>query len=133
MNGSESISVSRLQRPADLLEIAQRRESGRTESSEQVSFKDMFSKELAHDRRLTFSKHAEQRLFSRGIRFSDETLGKIADAVDRAAEKGSRETMILTDESALVVAVNNRTVITAFDRNNLRDGIVTSIDSAVIL
>ncbi len=93
----------------------------------------MFSRELAADRAVHFSKHASQRLFSRGIALSDATLAKIAAAIDRAAAKGSRETLVLTDEAALVVAVPNRTVITAFDRDNLREGVLTSIDSAVIL
>jgi len=53
--------------------------------------------------------------------------------VDKAQNRGSKETLILTDEFALVVSVKDRTVVTAFDRDNLRDGVVTSIDSAVIL
>ncbi|MBU0983215.1 MAG: hypothetical protein KKA42_05055 [candidate division Zixibacteria bacterium] len=86
-----------------------------------------------HSAEVSFSKHASQRLHSRGIALSDEQLTKISAAVDKAEAKGSRETLILTDDAALVVAVKNRTVITAFDRDNLRDGVVTSIDSAVIL
>ena len=39
----------------------------------------------------------------------------------------------LWDMALLVVSVENRTVITAFDRDQLRDGVVTSIDSAVII
>lgn len=93
----------------------------------------MFSRELAGDRKVTFSKHASERLFSRGITLTPEKLNRLADAIDKAAAKGSKETLVLTDEAALVVSVKNRTVITAFDRENLRDGVVTSIDSAVII
>jgi hypothetical protein len=39
----------------------------------------------------------------------------------------------MTDDAALVVSVANRTVITAFDREHLREGVVTAIDSAVII
>jgi len=42
-------------------------------------------------------------------------------------------TLILDDVAAYVVSVPNRTVITAFDRATLQDGVFTSIDSAVIL
>jgi flagellar operon protein len=96
-------------------------------------FKQVFSEQLAGERGVTFSKHASERLFSRGIEMSPERLAQIGDAIDKAEAKGSRETLILTDDTALVVSVKNRTVITAFDKQNLRDGIVTSIDSAVIL
>jgi flagellar operon protein len=118
----------------DLLEIAGRG-AGKNLSpaAEGTSFRDMFSAELADSNGITFSKHAGQRLHSRGIELSDEQMTKIAEALDKARAKGSRETLILTEEAALVVSVENRTVITAFDRENLREGVVTSIDSAVIL
>jgi flagellar operon protein len=93
----------------------------------------MFSTELAANRGVQFSKHASQRLHSRGIELTDEDLSRIANAIDKAEGKGSRETLILTDDVALVVSIENRTVITAFDREHLREGVVTSIDSAVIL
>jgi flagellar operon protein len=133
---SNAVRISNYQRPVDLLKIAQRTDATTTAAgakTQDASFKDMFSRELAGDRNVTFSKHASERLFSRGIKLSPEKLNKLADAIDKAQAKGSRETLVLTDEAALVVSVKNRTVITAFDRENLRDGVVTSIDSAVII
>lgn len=131
---SGAVKINNYQRPVNLLEISQR--SGKppkTDRTDKDSFKEMFSRELAEDRSVMFSQHASKRLFSRNIELSVEQLGKIADAIDRAEAKGSRETLVLLDEAALVVAVKNRTVVTAFDRDNLRDGVVTSIDSAVII
>jgi len=96
-------------------------------------FRTAFSNELSRAKSLNFSKHASQRLYSRGIEMSDDRLTKLSGAVDKAAEKGSKESLILDDSAAYVVSVPNRTVITAFDRNNLREGVFTSIDSAIIL
>jgi len=96
-------------------------------------FKKTFSEELAQAKALNFSKHASQRLHSRGIEMSEERLARLSDAVSKAADKGSKESLILDDDAAYVVSVPNRTVITAFDRSNLQDGIFTSIDSAIIL
>ncbi len=133
MKVGSSIPLNRLQQPVNLIEIANRGKAPEKAKSGEASFKDMFSRELAANRDLVFSKHAQQRLYSRGLELSDTKLQEIADAVDRAETKGSRETLVLSDDIALVVSVPNRTVVTAFDRDNLRDGIVTSIDSAVIL
>ncbi len=134
MSASDAVKISNYTRPVDLLEIASRgRAKAASSQNQDVSFKEMFSAELASDREVHFSKHAGQRLHSRGIDLSDHRLRQIAEAVDKAEGKGSRETLILTDEVALVVSVENRTVITAFDREHLREGVVTSIDSAVIL
>jgi len=72
-------------------------------------------------------------MHSRGIELSPERLNQIADAIDKAQNKNSKETLILTDEAAFVVSIKNRTIVTAFDKDNLKDGVVTSIDSAVIL
>lgn len=128
------MKINNYQRPVNLLEIANRNQSGGTVSEAKgTSFKEMFSKELAESRNLSFSKHASERLFSRGINLDEPLVNKIADAVDKAEEKGSKETLILTDDAALVVSIKNRTVVTAFDKENLKEGVVTSIDSAVIL
>lgn len=83
--------------------------------------------------KLKFSGHAQQRLASRQINLTDDDLQKIGDAVTRAAAKGARESLVLTDKAALVVSVPNRTVITAVDKNQLKENIFTNIDSAVIV
>lgn len=131
---TNAVKISNYQRPVDLLEIAKRgKPEAATVKAGQASFKEMFSLELAGGRGISFSKHASQRLHSRGIELSDEQMTRVSDAIDKAAAKGSRETLVLTDDAALVVSVTNRTVITAFDREHLREGVVTSIDSAVII
>lgn len=133
MNSAQPIKIEHFQRPIDLINIANRKQVDGAKGTEPASFKEMFSRELATSRNLSFSKHAHERMFSRGIELSSERINQIADAVDKAQTKGSKETLILADEAAFIVAVNDRTVVTVFDRDNLREGVVTSIDSAVIL
>lgn len=79
-----------------------------------------------------FSNHALQRLQRRGITVDAPTLQRLDDGVQRAASKGSRDAVVLVDQTAFVVAVNNRTVITAVGRDHMRDHVFTNIDSAVI-
>ena len=134
MSIGNGMKISNYQRPINLIEIANRdKPSDKLQQTGEKSFKEMFSQELASDRNISFSKHASQRLYSRGIELSADKINAIADAVDRAADKGSKETLILSDDTAFVVSVQNRTIITAFDKENLREGVVTSIDSAVII
>ncbi len=134
MSSGQGMRINNYQRPVNLIEIASRSKvQSPQENTEKASFKDMFSRELANSRQIYFSKHAHERLYSRGINLSEDKLNSIADAVDKAELKGSKETLILTDEAAFVVSVKNRTVITAFDKDNLKEGVVTAIDSAVII
>ncbi len=94
------------------------------------SFDQILAQELAG---VKFSQHAIQRLSSRNIRLDRGDLVKISGAVDKAAQKGARDSLILMDNLALVVSVKNRTVITAMDGANIRENVFTNIDSAVIV
>ncbi|HRK21033.1 MAG TPA: TIGR02530 family flagellar biosynthesis protein [Fimbriimonadaceae bacterium] len=83
--------------------------------------------------RLKLSGHAQTRLASRNIELGKEEWERVLGGVDKAAEKGSKESLVMIDDIALVVSVRNRTVITAMDRENLRNNVFTNIDSAVIV
>lgn len=79
------------------------------------------------------SAHAAQRLQHRGIRLADEELARIGGAVDLAARKGARESLVLSGPLALVVSVPNRMVITALETDGAEASVFTQIDSVVVL
>jgi flagellar operon protein len=81
---------------------------------------------------LSFSKHALARVERRGIELDQGTLGRLSQGVQRAASKGSRDSLVLVDGTAFVVSVSNRTVITAVGSEHMKDNVFTNIDSAVI-
>ena len=88
------------------------------------------------DRKLTgqpvrLSQHAQERLKSRGITFSEQEMKQLEGAVDSVAQKGGRESLIMMGDAALVVSVKNRTVVTAMDRQSMKGNVFTNIDSAV--
>ncbi|MBE9913248.1 flagellar biosynthesis protein [Paenibacillus donghaensis] len=92
------------------------------------SFDRIFQNEL-----LKFSNHAAKRLEQRGIELKGDELLQIQNAVDKAAAKGSKESLILMKDMALIVNVANRTVVTAMDGNSMKDNVFTQIDSAVVI
>jgi flagellar operon protein len=96
-----------------------------------LSFADALTKADLHSR-VQFSKHALARVQRRGIELSQSTLGRLSEGVDRAASKGSRDSLVLVDGTAFVVSVNNRTVITAVGSEHMKENVFTNIDSAVI-
>ncbi len=81
---------------------------------------------------LNFSKHALQRVQRRGIPLDPATLSRLREGVGRAAGKGSRDSIVLVDGTAFVVAVPSRTVVTAVGSEHMREHVFTNIDSAVI-
>jgi flagellar operon protein len=80
-----------------------------------------------------FSNHAEVRLQQRGIHFGADQMNKLESAIAKAAAKGSKESLILIQDVALIVNIKNRTVVTAIDGNQMKDNVFTQIDSAVII
>lgn len=82
---------------------------------------------------LKFSTHAIERMRSRGISFSPEMMKNIEGAVAKAAQKGSKDTLVLTDNSALIVSVKNNTVVTVMDKTAMKENVFTNIDSTVMV
>lgn len=96
------------------------------------AFADVLRETQAGPQAIQFSKHALQRLERRQLEVDGATLGRLAGGLDRAAGKGSRDAVVLVDDTAFVVSVKNRTVITAVGRDQMKDHVFTNIDSAVI-
>jgi flagellar operon protein len=93
------------------------------------SFAELLSKQTSAPQ---FSRHALQRLQQRGISLDQPTLGRLTDGVQRAAGKGSRDSVVFVDGTAYVVSVTNNTVITAVPSEHMQQQVFTNIDSAVI-
>jgi len=96
------------------------------------AFADVLQGAQTGPQAIQFSKHALQRLERRQLEVDGATLGRLGDGLDRAAGKGSRDAVVLVDDTAFVVSVKNRTVITAVGRDQMKDHVFTNIDSAVI-
>lgn len=82
---------------------------------------------------ISFSAHARQRLLDRSIKLDAEEMGKLSQAVDKAAAKGCRSSLLLYRDLAFVAGVANRTIITALDGKNMKEHLFTNIDSALIV
>ena len=100
---------------------------GRPERNENQFARDLRAAEVK------FSAHAQKRMQLRGVEMTDSDRDKLTATIDRMAAKGAKDALILLRETALVVSVKNRTVITAVDEASAKENIFTNIDSAAIL
>ena len=80
-----------------------------------------------------FSQHAQDRLRARNITLTANDLANLEGAVNSVAQKGGKESLVMLGDSALVVSIKNRTVVTAMDRAQMKGNVFTNIDSAVII
>jgi flagellar operon protein len=81
--------------------------------------------------KLSFSHHALNRLQERGIQLADAEVARLEGAVQRAAAKGARDSLVLMDNVAYVVNIRSRKVVTALDQAHMKENVFTNIDSAV--
>ena len=96
-------------------------------------FESVLQQQIYKQTEVKFSKHALERLQSRNIKLSSEDISKINDAVNKAAEKGVKEALIIMGSTALVTSIKNKTVITAATEENLKSNVFTNIDGAIII
>ncbi len=97
-----------------------------------LNFGDLI-REKVQPQELKFSAHAENRIRSRGIDITPELKEQLNRAISDVAAKGGRDTAVIAKEAAFIVNVPNRTVVTAMDRDGMRENVITNIDSATII
>ncbi|MCR5701731.1 MAG: flagellar protein [Lachnospiraceae bacterium] len=93
---------------------------------EQIKGRDTSSK-------VTFSKHANERLMRRNINLSDDQLDRLNKGVMQAKEKSINESLVMMDNLAFIVNIKNNTVITAMSQETEDSNVFTNIDGAVIV
>jgi len=92
------------------------------------AFNDLFQRELD---KLKFSNHAAKRLESRNIEISGTALDRLQEAVQKAELKGAKDSLVMMDNTAFIVNIPNRTVVTALPVEAGGENVFTNIDSVV--
>lgn len=82
---------------------------------------------------VVFSKHANERLNSRNIQLTEKQMHRLNEGIEQARGKKIKESLVMLDNLAFVVNVNNNTVITALDQKGGTSHVFTNIDGAVIV
>lgn len=82
---------------------------------------------------LQFSRHAQARMESRGIHLDADDLAELGQAVEKLAQRGARESLVLLGDNAFIVGVAGRKVVTALTRQEAAGNVFTQIDSTVVV
>ena len=83
--------------------------------------------------KLSFSKHANQRTEERNITLTQTDLHKLEDACSKAEQKGIKDALVVLDNSAFIINAPSRVVITALDKNEMKNNVFTNIDGALFI
>lgn len=97
------------------------------------SFADVLNNKVQRQNEIKLSAHAQKRLAERNIVLGTTEMAKISQAVQQAAAKGAKDSLLIYGDLALIANVKNNTVVTAIDGQNLQQHVFTNIDSAVFV
>ncbi len=98
--------------------------------SEKVSFGEILKSKGSFG--VKFSGHALRRIEARALKFDNDELVRISNAIDKAEKKGVKDAVILMDNKILISNVASRTIVTTFSQEQVKDNVFTNIDGAVI-
>ena len=97
----------------------------------QSSFQSILDSAKSKEDGFTVSKHAAKRLDE--INFTEEDMKQIEKGFEIAKDRNSKNTVMLYKDVAIIASVENKTLITAVEKDRAKDNIYTNIDSVVIL
>ncbi len=100
---------------------------------EAPSFGEVLRKTVDQNETIRFSSHALRRLEERNLTLTDSQLHRLNEGVRQLNARGSQNSVILLDNTAYVVSVRNKTVVTAVNNAAENNNIFTNIDSMAIV
>lgn len=103
----------------------------KTGSNDKTSFQSVLDNIKNKNEGFTISKHAAKRLDE--INFTEEDMKQIEKGFEIAKDKNSKNTVMLYKDVAIIASVENKTLITAVEKDRAKDNIFTNVDSVVIL
>ena len=106
---------------------------GTAKSNSNSEFGQLLQKTIQQKQQLVFSKHAQQRIDSRQIQISPQLISQMNSAVEQASGKGIKDALMISGQTAFIVNVPSRTVVTTMSGQEMTNNIFTNIDGAVIL
>jgi len=87
---------------------------------------------LGETQGVQFSKHAQNRMASRGLEVDAQEVARLETAVDELSKRGAKESLVLMNDRAYVVGVPKRTVITMMSKAEAMGQVFTNIDSTYV-
>lgn len=97
----------------------------------QSSFQSILDTAKSKETGFTVSKHAAKRLDE--INFTEEDMKQIEKGFEIAKDRNSKNTVMLYKDVAIIASVENKTLITAVEKDRAKENIFTNVDSVVIL
>jgi flagellar operon protein len=111
--------------------VAQNKVEIKNNTNDKQSFQKVLENVKNKDDGFTVSKHAALRM--KEINFTQDDMKQIEKGFDIAKDKNSKNAVMLYKDVALIASIENKTIITAVEKDRAKENVFTNIDSVVIL
>jgi flagellar operon protein len=101
------------------------------EQVKSTSFKDILKEKLTKEVGFTISNHAAERMKS--LNFNEDDMRNLDEGIKLAEEKGCKNSVLLYRDVAFVTSIENRTIITAVQKERAKENVFTNVDSVLFL
>jgi len=110
--------------------------SNKLEPGKQSEFNKILEEQFAPkspEHGIKISTHAAKRLQERNLSMDNDEYFKLKGAIDKLKTKGGQDSLVITPKAAYIVDVNNNTIVTAIDKDNMAENVFTKIDSTLVV
>lgn len=108
--------------------------SGRSEiakTSSSKSFKEVLNERLNKDESFKISNHAAERM--KDMNFDQQDMKKLSEGIELAVGRGCKNSVLVYKDVAFVASIENRTIITAVQKERAKENIFTNVDSVLFI
>jgi len=129
--GNNHSLINMISRQTEIITALNQTQAVKDSENPKASFQEILNNEAKNT--VAFSKYANQRKEQRNIEVSQSDLEKLGNACDEARKQGIDNALIMTEDSAFIVNVVNKRVITVVDKNEMKNKLFNDIEGAVFL
>ncbi len=97
------------------------------------TFGQVLTESVKEQQAIRFSAHAIRRMEERQLPLNEQLIERLDQGIRQLDAKGSRNSVVFLDETAFIVSVKNKTVVTAVQMDQAKENVFTNIDSVAIV
>ena len=106
----------------------------KTEKQNPSEFQELLNENISEPKEdVEFSGHALKRMKQRNLVVDNEEYLKLKEGIEKLKNKGGQDSLIVTNKAAYIVDVANNKVVTAMDKDDMAENIITKIDSTLFI
>lgn len=100
-----------------------------------LAFEEVLAKKLQPNQAygIKLSQHAQKRIAERQLDLDAQEFFKLRQAFDTLKNKGGKDSLVVTPKAAYIVDVDQRSIVTAMDKNDMAENVFTKIDSTLFI